>query len=114
MNATVLDARDESTRGIANDPSGFALKKSSDAFEVILRADGYVDLTKTIIPEGDREYDLELEKVRKKTARRKSTKKTTTSKTDGDTKKAEATPPPKKKPARKKDYGIRDLKDPFE
>ena len=113
VNATVLDARDESTRGIANDPSGFALKKSSDAFEVILRADGYVDLKKTIIPEGNREYDLELEKVRKKTARRKSTKKATTSKTNGDTKKAETTPT-KPKSTKKKDYGIRDLKDPFE
>ena len=89
------------------------MKKSSDAFEVILRATGYEDLKKTVIPEGDREYDFELTKVRKKRARGGSTKKS--KKTEAATAEPAKTEKPKKKKAKvKSDYGIRDLKDPFE
>ena len=126
VNANILDARDESLRGVANAPSGFALKKANEPFEVILRAPGFEDLKKTVIPDGNREYDVVLEREKKKrdTTTRRTTKKSTSTKSTtalpsvelGPSKpkatpKPKVTPKPKKK--KKKSDELDDLIDPF-
>lgn len=125
VNANILDARDESLRGVANAPSGFALKKANEPFEVILRAPGFEDLKKTVIPDGNREYDVVLEREKKKrdTTRRTTKKPTATKSTTAlpsvelgpskptATPKPKVTPKPKKK--KKKSDELDDLIDPF-
>ncbi len=121
VNANILDARDESLQGVANAPAGFSVESATEPFEVILRADGFEDLQKAVIPDKDREYELLLTREKKKrdTSRRttkKSSKKATDSAlptVDADTKST-----PKKKatrlpPKKKKKEDLDDLIDPF-
>ena len=74
VNANILASRDESLQGVANAPAGFSVKIGPEPFEVILRADGFEDLRKSVIPDKDREYELLLVRERRK---RETSKRTT-------------------------------------
>jgi hypothetical protein len=110
---------------VANAPSGFGLTKATASFELILRAPGFEDLKKTVIPDMNREYDIVLVREKKKRDTKRTSKKSTGS---GRSTKASANLPgldptglPKKKPRKpptktatpKKTLKQDDLIDPF-
>ncbi len=57
VTAQILDARDEGSYGMTNDPAGVMVKKSDAPLELILRAKGFEDNRFTIIPNQDKGFE---------------------------------------------------------
>ncbi|MCA9692852.1 MAG: serine/threonine-protein kinase [Nannocystaceae bacterium] len=117
VNAQILDARDEGMYGMTNDEEGVEVEKSKEELRLILRADGYKDLEFTIIPDRDKDFNKDLEKVRRQNTRRPpkgKTKPEPDEPTPTVEPKPEKKPPEKKPPETKKKEGLgTDLMNPF-
>ncbi len=108
VDAQILDARDEGSYGMTNDPAGVMVKKSDEPLELILRAKGYEDNRFTIIPNQDKRFDKALVASKAGTPSKPVRPKNT------DIKKPDIKTPETKTPDPGDDSGLgSDLKNPF-
>ncbi len=123
VDAYILDASDFGSYGMTNSDKGVEFEKSKEKLKLILRAEGYEDLTVEIKPNRNKEYTYKLKK-KKRTAHRpkkRGNKPSSAGKTvpvptlpKADPKPTAKPPKPKKPPKRKPaTVNSPDLKDPF-
>jgi serine/threonine-protein kinase len=113
VDAEILDAKDMGSFGKTNDPDGVKVPKSEEELALIIRADGYEDLAKSITPNLDKTFEFKLVK---KEVKKKPTsgggKKPTTDTTPPPPTPPKKTDPPERQPPSRRSSSP-DLKDPF-
>ncbi|NVB40680.1 serine/threonine protein kinase [Pseudenhygromyxa sp. WMMC2535] len=109
VSALVLDAEDGARYGVTNDAEApLSFERSDDPIELVLRAEGYEDLSIKIVPNRAKSYEYEL--IPLAGASKKATKKTPASSGQAKPETAEPAPAPTDE---SEDKAHEELKNPF-
>jgi tRNA A-37 threonylcarbamoyl transferase component Bud32 len=108
VQASILDPRDNGSYGKTNTEEGVEVEKSSEEMDLILKAKGFEPMPIKIIPTGDKNFEYELQPIKKATP-----KKTTSHKKKAKVIKTEPKPKEETKTKKPPRRVSPDLKDPF-